>query len=387
VSLQGGNILQLRSGAGFFGAENVVLELAMGLKATSYKPTIGVLRNASESWRDLSVAAARKNVPVAEFHCHRAFDVAAISSLRHFVCNNGIGIVHSHGYKANLYARLATCGLPVSRVATCHPWTEVAHSSKARVYTQIDKRVLRGFDRLVAVSHEMKEQMLASRLPADKISVIPNGIDTSRFSGVRNSQALRSALGLPPDKLIVGTIGRLVPEKAQSLLIEAAKTVRSEFSNVAYVIVGDGPLRGDLQRQAVEAGLQHEFIFTGTIDQIPEALAAMDIFVLPSISEGLPMVILEAMASTRPIIASRVGEIPSVLAWGESGRLIEPDATQLAAAILELLRNPDEAARLGRNACERVRNGYSARSMTTSYTQLYAALQTANRAAFLKTAD
>jgi glycosyltransferase involved in cell wall biosynthesis len=364
-------VLQLRSSIGFFGAENVIVELAKGLQHTDYRPIIGVFKNGSPAAETLAAVAQRHDIATVSFRDQRPFDHRAARAIRCFIKENQIDLVHSHGYKANVYAQAVKHGTATRALATCHPWTETTYSLRSRVYTQIDKFLLPRFDRVVAISEEVKAQVLRAKVPSHKVEVISNGIDLERFRASGEKQKIRAVLGLPAEGILVGTIGRLVQEKGQHLLIEAAARLAMNFSNVYYLIAGDGPLREDLQDRARQAGLESRFIFLGVSDQIPQLLNLMEMFVLPSLSEGLPMVILEAMAAKRPIIATNVGAIPHVLRHQESGLIVEPNATDLAGAIAFLLNNPATAQRFGERAFDRVRDNYSSEKMTQAYVAVY----------------
>src|SRR5262249_24911741 len=147
-----------------------------------------------------------------------------------------------------------------------------------------------------------------------------------RFTIRRSQQELRHELGLPMDRFIIGTIGRLVPEKAHHLLIQAAASLREAHPEAYYVIAGDGALLPSIQKMAVDLQIADRFRFLGVCSRVPELLKALDVFILPSISEGLPMVVLEAMAAHKPIIATGVGAVPQVLVQEQSGLLVDPCA-------------------------------------------------------------
>ena len=179
-------------------------------------------------------------------------------------------------------------------------------------------------------------------------TVIPYGVDAPAFSMQFNSMEIRKELGVPPGHRIVGNVARLAAQKGHTYLIEAAKIVLSRHGNVTFVIVGDGALRGKLNAQTVRAGIAERFVFTGQRSDIPRLLNAFDVFVMPSLFEGLCMAVLEALAVALPVVATPVGGIPSSVAEGETGRLVPPrDADALANAILWMLEHPAEAREMG----------------------------------------
>lgn len=368
-------VLQLRSSVGFFGAENVVLEIAKGLRQTDYRPFIGVFLSGSRNQTELAERAEEHDIDGVIFKSKPRWDRQAIANLRSFIQSNRIDIVHAHGYKADVYALAATRGLAgVHRIATCHPWTETTYSALARFYTLIDKAFLSRFDRIVAVSEKLKGEILQQRISPERVSVIENGIDLHRFHVKKSRADLCREFGLPADRIIIGTIGRLVPEKGQHLLIEAAALLKDEFPTAYYLVIGDGQLLPALQQQAAQMNVTERFHFMGTSNRIPELLSVMDVFTLPSISEGLPMVILEAMAAKKPIIATNVGMISEVLMHGQAGIVISPEAPALAAAIARLLRDSSEAQRLPACAYQRVFDDFSSEKMVRAYVKIYDSL-------------
>jgi glycosyltransferase involved in cell wall biosynthesis len=356
---------------GFFGAENVIFELAKGLQEDGeFLPVVGVLtsRKAPDA---LAEAARGHGIETVDFHCRSGFDISAIRTIRRFVAHEGISVIHSHGYKADFYAWAAARSLLLSTVATCHPWTEVNYSVRARLYTAFDKRILKSFTKLVAVSEMVRGELTRAGIPACMTSVIANGVDLERFGRTMPRDEARAELGLPRGRVIVGTIGRLVREKAHTLFLRAAQQILRVQPHLVFVIVGDGPLRSELEAEAKSLGIAASVVFTGVSDRIPDMLAAFDVFLLSSTSEGLPMVILEAMASRKPIITTGVGAIPSVVIHGTSGLVVRPDVTEISNALSYVLGNPSAAYRLAEGAYARVRQKYSAAAMTKDYVHLY----------------
>ncbi len=367
-------VLQLRSSLGFFGAENVVLEIAKGLRQSDYRPFIGVFSNGVEAQEQLAAEARRNEIDSVVFQCKPRWDKKAVAGIRDFIESNGIDIVQSHGYKADFFALAASRGTRVKKIATCHPWTETSYSRLGRFYTWIDKTLLNRFDRIVAVSEPLKNEILEKNISPSRISVIENGIDLLRFQVSKPREQVCREFGLPTDRKIIGTIGRLVPEKGQHLLIEAAAKLKDEFADAYFVIAGDGDLRRTLEDQAAQSNLTDRFRFLGTCHRIPEILSVMEVFTLPSISEGLPMVILEAMAAKKPIVATNVGAIPDVLQNGDAGIVITPEAEALANAIVRLLRSPLEAQQLAAAAYQHVLEEYSSEKMVREYVRIYDSL-------------
>ena len=363
-------ILQLRSSFGFFGAESVITELTRELAFTEYKPIIGVFSNKKNPHLELIDFAKENNIESKIFECQKEFDLKAILSIRNFVKNNNIDIVQTHGYKSNFYALFATLFKNIPLIATCHPWVKT--SRRIKTYAKIDKFLLRKFDRIVAISYEVNQEILNAGISGNKIFIVDNGINVSRFEKKFDVEKIRQQFGIPIDSKVIGTVGRLSLEKGHFTLLEAAEKIIKKDPAVFFIITGDGVLKEKLEHKAKELKIEKNMLFTGTINDIPELLSIFDIFVLPSLMEGLPMALLEAMAAKKPIIASKVGSIPKLIVPDETGLLVEPgDVSNLEKSIIELLKNKNKADRLAQNGYKTIVNKFSSKIMARKYIGIY----------------
>jgi glycosyltransferase involved in cell wall biosynthesis len=237
-------------------------------------------------------------------------------------------------------------------------------------------RGARRADGLIAVAPEVKDAILAAMpgIPAARIAVIPNGVDTRRYPRRGDREATRAALGLRPDERAVAVLATFKEQKGHRYLIEAAGALRDDFPDVRYLLIGDGALRPELERQIAAAGLGGSIRLLGTRPDVPALLAAADLFALPSLWEGLPMALIEAMAAGLPVVATDVSGTRGVMVEGETGLLVAPgDAPALARAIAALLARPDRAAQMGAAARRRVELHFSARKQAADHLALYAA--------------
>jgi glycosyltransferase involved in cell wall biosynthesis len=363
-------VLQLISSKGLFGAERVVLELSKSLQKTrDCQPIVGIIKNEYNPHVETVDEAKANNIDTVIFPCKSQFDLSVIFSIRAFIRDRNVDIVHCHGYKSNFYGLLASKN-KVPTVTTNHNWLK-SHW-KLKIYCLLDSIWIRYFGRIVAVSEGVREDMLKYKVSGKKIRVIDNGIDLGRFKREISTENVRKEFGLNGDSKIIGTIGSLGHEKAHSNLLKAAKGVIETHKSVRFLIVGDGPLREYLREEAVSLGVENNIVFTGYRKDIPELLSVMDIFVLPSIKEGLPMVLLEAMAAKKPVIATRVGAVPKVITHNESGLLIEPGNTkELKQSIMELISNNSKAVQLSQRGYQEVKTNFSSEVMAGEYMSLY----------------
>ena len=362
-------VLQLISSAGFYGAENVMVQLASDLLGEkSCFIVAGVFRNSHSPHMEIVDVCRSKGIQTMEIPCSGRLDLRSVLNLRHFILANRIDIIHCHGYKASAYSYLASLGLTVAAVATCHNW--LGDSRRMQIYATLDRLVLRSFNRIFAVSEAVQQQLIQSGIPEHLTRVVPNGISFDSFA-YRDPAAIRETrnqLGIPENVMVVGTVGRLSTEKGHRHLLNVAESIRKNHPDTVFLMVGDGELRRDL-----EAQFRHPFIiFAGFRSDVRELYRCMDIFTLPSLTEGLPMVLLEAMASGLPVVATRVGAVPTVVADGETGFLVEPgNEPYLKEAITQLLKNTKMAREMGKSGHKVVRERFSSSQMSAKYLNAY----------------
>jgi L-malate glycosyltransferase len=280
--------------------------------------------------------------------------------LARFLRDNRIDLVHTHRYKDSVLGTIAAklAGVPFV-VRTVHglrePMSGWQHL-KFRVYETVDRVTLLSLaDLVIAVSKQMEETLRRSGYRPTMLTHIHNGIDLHSVAAGRAPREIRRELAIPEDALLFGTVGRLSPVKDHAAFLEAAAEIRRTRPDARFVIVGGGPLERELRRRAAQLGLEDVCLFTGPRIDAHNIMAAIDVFVLPSLSEGIPMAVLEAMALGRPVVATAVGGVPEVVQHGTTGLLVEPgNPLALAQACLELAGDPKLAAALGNRARQTV---------------------------------
>ena len=264
-------------------------------------------------------------------------DPYLVLQARRMAVEHGINLIQTHAYKSNVIGFLlkVLCGLPW--IGFAHGYTD--DNPKVRIYNRIDRAVLRYADRVVAVSHAMKTLLIKHGLPAEKIQVIYNGIDKGGAAFLESSDTIRQRHGLSPKQKIVGVIGRLNPEKGQMVFLKAMEQTALKCPEARALLLGDGQERALLERYCHEHGLGDRVIFTGYRENIADYYQLFDLLVLPSLSEGLPNVALEAMSFGIPVLATAVGGVPEVIQNG-NGILVPPgDPEALSERMTELLGN------------------------------------------------
>lgn len=278
--------------------------------------------------------------------------IRIVTRLVSFLKRHKVDLVHTHRYKDNILGTVAAKTAGVRHIVrTVHGVNEAMvgwPQRKFESYDLVDRAVLRcAADRIIAVSHRMSQQLVENGHTPSKVVSIHNGVNLSTVEVVRTRQEVRAEFGIAPDAILIGTTGRLAPVKGHAVLLRAATIIRQRTPDVRFILVGDGPLEHELEGLASAQGLGNACVFTGARTDIPDLLAAMDIFTLPSLSEGVPMALLEAMVLGVPVVAASVGGVPEVVTHGETGLLVRSgDEYALANACIELVKDRRRAASL-----------------------------------------
>jgi len=245
--------------------------------------------------------------------------------------------------------------------------------SKRAVYSLFYRWLAARVDGFIAVSDEVRQALLRQLGSIqDKIFTICNAVNLRAFDRVSDKVALCAQLGLPPESRLLAVVGRLTEQKGHCYLIEAARSVVATCPEAHFLFIGDGELRHDLQQQVQQAGLAQHIHFLGVRNDVPDLLAAADLFVLPSLWEGLSVALLEAMAAGKPIVATSVSGTVQALTHGETGLMVPPrDSQALAGAIAQLLTDPAQAQMLGQAAKQHVVANYGAQKQAREHVALY----------------
>ena len=291
-----------------------------------------------------------------------------------------MSIIHSHRYKENILAALVSRrAKSVVLIQTVHGVTEIFSGLKAfraRTYLGLNRfATRRAFDRVIAVSDEIRltvQEELGSR---PLVVTIRNGVELDRLQPTGARAAVRRALGIPESAPVIGMIGRLVAVKSIETMLEAMVEIRRAHPELQLVLAGEGPEAGALRAKAKALGVGGAVQFLGNRSDIPQLLEAIDMLVISSLHEGIPTVLLEALAMECAVVSTAVGGIPEVVTDGVHGLLVRPgDVAALAAKCSRLLGAPGERARLGREGRARIEAEFSAEVLGRRVGDLYAEL-------------
>lgn len=362
-------ILHLISSSGLLGAEHVLLELAEHTRKAGFKVTIGVFKNSQNPNLEVANAARERGFEIEIFPCNGRFDKDTIQVIKNYIDCAGIKIIHSHNYKSNFYAQRALSNSNVRWVVTNHGRR---FGIKPLLYSILDTFVVRHADRVIAVSKKIVRRMKLNGIDSQKICLIENGVNLNRFIKNIASDSTRQSLGIKNGTLVIGTVGSLTKEKGHVYLLRAVPKVIENFQEAGFLFVGDGRERASLEKTVLDLGVKDSVIFAGMRKDVPEILSMLDVFVLPSLNEGLPMALLEAQAARIPTIATRIGAIPDVVENGVTGVLIPPkDPEAISKAIIRTLTDRNSAFEMAQRGFQRVQSYFSSQRMANQYLSLY----------------
>jgi glycosyltransferase involved in cell wall biosynthesis len=302
----------------------------------------------------------RLGVPVSVLDESRTSAGQIVQELTRLLRLYAVDIVHTHRYKDTVLGAMAAAlaGVP-GLVRTVHGRSEPMRGwaqAKYRVYDTLDRAVLRWYaNGMIAVSTVVAKSLEPLASSSAPVISLPNGINLSQVRPARFRRDVRHELGVDAGTPLVGAIGRLSPVKGHATFLEAARATLEAVPGARFVLVGDGELAAELKARAARLGIDRACAFLGARHDVYDLLSAMDVFVLPSLDEGIPMALLEAMAIGTPVVATAVGGVPEVVTDGTTGLLVPPaDPAALAAACLALIRDRQRAQSLAARARDEV---------------------------------
>ena len=363
------------------GRVRVVEVLATGSNGGAQEHLFSLVSRMDPERYDVSVvslsagSAVRKmaaaGIPVMVIDEHD--DAIAVGALAAHLVEVRPDVVHAHMYRAETVATRAI--LALAEIGHRRPYlVSTVHSSRVRSHE--DQALLRELtphmDRLIAVSRAIEHKLVDEERWTVPVSLIYNGVDLERYDHQEPCCTLPEEYGMEPGSQIVGVVARLEPEKGHPTLLEAWPAVLRSCPDTYLLIVGEGSRRDALEAQARELRIAHRVVFTGRRDDVPAVTAALDVAVLPSYREAQGLTILEAMALSRPVVASNVGGIPEMIEDGVTGLLVPPhDAEALAAAIVRLLRDHPYADMLARAGHDLVHERFCVERMVSAIESIY----------------
>ncbi len=372
------NILYLITKLELGGAQKQLLSLISGLDKERYRVFLFTAKKGpllSDAYSIDGLTLKRSNWlerPINPFK-----DILAFCEIYAFIKKNNIQIVHTHSSKAGILGRLSAGLAKVKFIChTVHGWSfnDFQPFFLRKILILLERLSARFTDKLIVVSYRDKQKGLANRIgDPDKFQLIRYGIDYSGFT--LRSRDIRKELGIDTEDLTVGMVSCFKPQKAPQDFIRLAFLVKQSMPSVKFILVGDGVLRGRIQALINKFNLQRNVILTGWRRDIHRILSAIDVFALTSLWEGLPITVLEAVASSIPVIATNTGGIEEIIIDGKTGFLVLPhDIQGMSEKLILLLKDADLRRQIARNAKNNLNGDFALTNMVKNYQDLYKSL-------------
>lgn len=341
------------------GPDKTILNSPRFLTAAGYRNLCAYLHPPDDpGFEQLRMRAQAAEAPLLAIPDRGPWDWRVIGRMLDICRRERVAIWHGHDYKSNALGLLLRRFWPMRLVTTVHGW--VKHTRRTPLYYRIDRFCLPRYERVICVSKDLHEECLALNVPAERCLLIENGIDLAEYSRTNTVAEARLPLGIPPGRLVVGAIGRLSAEKGFDLLIRAVDRLIRAGLDVELLIAGEGEEEPRLRALATELGCGERVHLLGYRANVKELYQAFDVFALSSLREGLPNVLLEAMALEVPVLATRIAGVPRLIDGKTSGLLIQPGSVdELTRALERLLGDAELRRRLARSGRETIASRYS----------------------------
>ena len=366
-------ILELRSVRGTGGGPEKTIILGAMMSDPRYHVTVCYLRDQRDGIFAVDQRAIQAGVDYVEVPERHSFDPSVWPQLRQLIRARQIDLIHAHDYKTNLLALLLSRAAGITALSTAHGWT--GHSFKERwAYYPADKRLIARFPRAVAVSSDIRQELIRCGADPARVTTVLNGIDHLKFRrDPARVIAARAALGAQPDDIVIGAVGRLEPQKRFDLLLEAFAVIGERFPRTRLFIVGDGSSRAALDAQIKTMKLGERCRLVGHLDDVVPAYHAFDLLVQSSDYEGTPNAVLEAMAFEVPVVATAAGGTAEIVRDGVDGRIVPiGQADLLIREVTNALEDPAGAMAMARQARLRIEGELSFAARVRRIESLYA---------------
>jgi glycosyltransferase involved in cell wall biosynthesis len=341
------------------GPGKTIINSAKYIDRTRYRVHVGAYTNARAGHDEFASAVRGAGIPFLDLRETRRVQPEHVWQIRRYIRDEGIRIVHAHGYRTDVMGYLATRGLRgVGLLTTHHGW--IRNTVKQERVARFAQWLCRRFDAVEVVSSRLLDEVAPSLREAGRAVVVHNAIVPDDYRRDGHRDRVRASLGVTADALVLGTIGRFSPEKGCIDLVEAFTIVAREHARAHLVVIGEGPLAGELQRRIASAGLTTRVSFVPHQSRVQPYYEALDLLVSPSHTEGISNVILEAMTFGVPVVATAVGGTPEIIVDGKSGVLVPArEPATLAGAISRLLADDGERQRLSAGGRARIDEAFT----------------------------
>lgn len=357
-------VLHLSSTSGPGGAEMIVKRLASSLDPRRFRSIVCLYR---PGW--LYDASRDQGIPTSVIGINGALDLRWARAFATLVKKERVAVIHAHEFTANVYGSMMGQIMGVPVVATVHGKNYFADQLKRRAAYRYVSRV----SRMVAVSEDLKQFIVRRAGVAEhRVDVVYNGVDVAGLPSIDELSAIRAHLRLDGYDHVIGAVGSLYPVKGHVHLIKALPEILRACPRTLLLLVGQGQMEQSLKAEVVNRNLDAHVRFLGFRSDVPALLSLLDVFVLPSLSEGLSMALLEAMAAGKPVVASNVGGNSELVVDGDTGFLVDAESPEsISDRVVQILRDKVQAVRMGDRGRRRVHDKFSFRAMVDRYQRYY----------------
>jgi glycosyltransferase involved in cell wall biosynthesis len=350
-------VLDVRDSPWVDGPGRTILETAESIDSRRIRIIVAGFSTAQGD-SDAYLGEARKRgllvQPIIE---RKAFDRRIIEQVLRVIDEHKVDVLHTHDFRSDVVGLFCAVARKVPIVTTCHGW--IGNNLKGRIYTWIDKSILRYFDHIVTVSGVIKRQLLSAGLPDGKVEVIPNALKISDFMVDKEDQSFRNELNIPNHWKVLANIGRLSKEKGQALLLQAFADAYPIQKNICLVFVGIGPEEHRLKELAMNLNIADHVFFAGFQKNMNAVYNSVNLVVQSSFTEGMPNVVLESLLMETPVIATDVGGTAEIIIHKENGYLMDPDSHgDILSGILNFLDSESDFIRMARRGRTHVTSNF-----------------------------
>jgi len=366
-------IVYLIDGLGWGGAERLMIPILSNINREHFQPRVCVLQN--KDGNPVATELQKINIPVDTVLIRHLREVNGLKKIINYLQETNANLLHAQLEFATVFGGVAAKWLGIPAVATLHTLPLQKKNLKLRLHDSLENFFLRNFfNPVISVSEETRiAYKHFAKIRDGKSCVIYNGIDLNLFTpNQQNRASILRKFGIPPDAIVLITVAVLRELKGIQYMIQAMPAMVSAKPNVYYLIIGSGEHAQALQNEAKKSGVGEHIIFAGARTDIPELMPAGDLFVLPTLTEALPTVLAEAMASGLPILASHVGGVPEMVQDGINGRLIPPAQPEILTSVaLEMLNNMEALRQMGNVGRQIVEEKFNIKSQVAQLENLY----------------
>ena len=352
------------------GTEKHVFDLVSHLNEEKFNPVICCIYNLGQIGMKLS--KNKKGIKIYKDIAKNKWDISCLWKLFNIIKREKIDILYTINFPLSQFwgavlAKLGGVTANVTRISRTNP---TFHAKRRKLVNRV---MMPSIDKVIAQAHSQKEYLVNSEnIDAEKIEVIYNGVDLSKFKKSKDELVLKKSVGIPEDARVVGMVGRLVPDKGYPVFLNAAKIILNKMPDVHFLIVGDGVEKENLKKMTGQLQIESYIHFLGTIENVPQIVSLFDVAVMSSDFDTFSNSILEYMAMSKPVVATNVGSISEAVQHDVNGYLLQRgDIEGLAGSVLKLLDNNNLAVRMGNAGRKMVEDKFSIQRMVKAYEVLF----------------